>query len=114
MKKVALVTGSSRGIGAATAALLAENGYAVCINYIERRDKAEELAGDRLEYVQCSRLQWRYIRLMLHPNQEEALTFISDVTAAGIAWGEGNLQTLPADADLSKPPHQWFTFDWWL
>ena len=43
MKKVALVTGSSRGIGAATAALLAESGYAVCINYIERKDKAEEL-----------------------------------------------------------------------
>lgn len=43
MKKVALVTGSSRGIGAATAALLARNGYAVCINYIEREDKAREL-----------------------------------------------------------------------
>lgn len=43
MKKVALVTGSSRGIGAATAALLARNGYAVCINYIERDDKAREL-----------------------------------------------------------------------
>ena len=41
--KTALVTGSSRGIGAATAALLAENGYSVCINYIERWDKAEEL-----------------------------------------------------------------------
>jgi 3-oxoacyl-[acyl-carrier protein] reductase len=41
--KTALVTGSSRGIGAATAAILAENGYSVCINYIERRDKAEEL-----------------------------------------------------------------------
>lgn len=43
MKNVALVTGSSRGIGAATAALLARNGYAVCINYIEREDKAREL-----------------------------------------------------------------------
>ena len=43
MKKTALVTGSSRGIGAATAALLAENGYSVCINYIEREDKAQEL-----------------------------------------------------------------------
>ena len=41
--KVALVTGSSRGIGAATARLLAEKGYAVCINYLERKDKAEEL-----------------------------------------------------------------------
>lgn len=43
MKKVALVTGSSRGIGAAAAALLAREGYAVCINYIERQDKAQEL-----------------------------------------------------------------------
>ena len=41
--KVALVTGSSRGIGAAAAELLAENGYSVCINYIEREDKALEL-----------------------------------------------------------------------
>lgn len=45
MNKVALVTGSSRGIGAATAALLARNGWDVCINYLERRDKAEELAA---------------------------------------------------------------------
>lgn len=45
MNKVALVTGSSRGIGAATAALLARNGWDVCINYVERRDKAEELAA---------------------------------------------------------------------
>lgn len=45
MREVALVTGSSRGIGAATAALLARSGYAVCINYIEREDKAEELAA---------------------------------------------------------------------
>ena len=42
MKKVALITGSSRGIGRAEAMKLAEDGYAVCINYIERRDKAEE------------------------------------------------------------------------
>ena len=44
MKKVALVTGSSRGIGAAIAAELSRAGWAVCINYIERRDKAEALA----------------------------------------------------------------------
>lgn len=42
--KVALVTGSSRGIGAAVAAALSAAGYGVCINYIERADKAEELA----------------------------------------------------------------------
>ena len=44
-KKVALVTGSSRGIGAAVAEALSDAGYAVCINYLEREDKAEELAA---------------------------------------------------------------------
>lgn len=43
--KTAIITGASRGIGAATAAALAREGYAVCINYIERRDKAEELCA---------------------------------------------------------------------
>ena len=45
MEKVALVTGSSRGIGAATAALLAREGWAVCINYLEQREKAEALVA---------------------------------------------------------------------
>ena len=43
MEKVALITGSSRGIGRAAARRLAQDGYAVCINYLRRRDKAEEL-----------------------------------------------------------------------
>ena len=43
MEKVALITGSSRGIGRAAALRLAREGYAVCINYLRRWDKAEEL-----------------------------------------------------------------------
>ncbi len=49
MKKVTLITGSSRGIGRACAAALAHRGYAVCINYIERQDKAEELCQKLIE-----------------------------------------------------------------
>ena len=43
--KTALVTGSSRGIGAACAARLARAGWAVCITCVERTDKAAALAA---------------------------------------------------------------------
>lgn len=46
MKKVAIVTGASRGIGAATAKLLAENNYAVCINYCNDATNANILADE--------------------------------------------------------------------
>jgi len=39
-EKVLLVTGSSRGIGAATALLAAKQGYAVCLNYINDEKSA--------------------------------------------------------------------------
>lgn len=40
---VILITGASRGIGAATATLAAHNGYAVCINYHKNKTAAEAL-----------------------------------------------------------------------
>jgi len=43
MDKVVIVTGGSRGIGAATSMLLASKGYAVCVNYYSRRAEAESL-----------------------------------------------------------------------
>ena len=44
--RVLLVTGSSRGIGAATARLAAERGYAVAINYRQNERLAEVLAEE--------------------------------------------------------------------
>ena len=55
MNRVALVTGSSRGIRRAVAAQLAREGYAVGINYYERQDKAEELVA-QLEREGCRAL----------------------------------------------------------
>jgi NAD(P)-dependent dehydrogenase (short-subunit alcohol dehydrogenase family) len=40
MRRTVLVTGGSRGIGAATARLAAARGYAVCVNYRSRPDAA--------------------------------------------------------------------------
>jgi len=45
MKKVILVTGGSRGIGAAISKLAAANGYGVAINYLRDSTTAEELAA---------------------------------------------------------------------
>jgi NAD(P)-dependent dehydrogenase (short-subunit alcohol dehydrogenase family) len=46
MDRVVLVTGASRGIGAATARLAARRGYSVCVNYRSNRVAAEAVVQD--------------------------------------------------------------------
>ncbi|MBE6699931.1 MAG: DUF4838 domain-containing protein [Ruminococcaceae bacterium] len=58
-------------------------------------NNAEALAGDRLEYVQRSRLQWRYIQLLLHPDDEACAQFVEDVKAYGIRWAESDKNNKP-------------------
>ncbi|MFT2110816.1 SDR family oxidoreductase [Marinomonas sp. 2405UD68-3] len=53
-EKVVIITGASRGIGAETAKLFAEDGYAVCINYLSNSDAAESVKEAILQQgVQC-------------------------------------------------------------
>src|SRR3990167_11136447 len=46
MNKVVIITGASRGIGATTASLLAANGYQVCVNYHQAKDRADDIVND--------------------------------------------------------------------
>ena len=46
MNKIILITGGSRGIGAATARLAAAEGYAVCISYLRNRPAADSVVRD--------------------------------------------------------------------
>ncbi len=45
MSKVLVITGASRGIGAATARLAADQGYDVCVNYARSKKEAERVAA---------------------------------------------------------------------
>ena len=58
-------------------------------------EHAELIAGDRAEYVHRSRLQWRYIQLMLVPDDEAALAFAEEVEALGIRWAESSGNNIP-------------------
>ncbi len=94
MKKVALVTGSSRGIGAACAEALARAGYAVCINCIERIDLAAALC-DKLRAEGCEVI-WRQadvadmdaVRQMVQDTEEAFGPITLLVNNAGIAKQE--------------------------
>lgn len=46
MKKAAIITGASRGIGKAVAYALANAGYIPVINYLNSRDSAEQIAAE--------------------------------------------------------------------
>jgi len=89
--KTAIVTGASRGIGAATAAALAREGYAVCINYIERTDKAEELCaklraeGHTVMTCQADVADRQAVDAMVEKVRSELGSIVLLVNNAGIA-----------------------------
>ena len=48
-RKVILITGASRGIGAATAKLLGGKGYAVCVNYLNSESAAKNIVSEIIQ-----------------------------------------------------------------
>ncbi len=64
-------------------------------------ESAEALAGDRAPFVKRSRLQWRYIQLMLHPDEAAAYDLYRE-----IYW---NYEIIFAESyQYNGPPDEWF------
>lgn len=45
MNKTLIITGASRGIGAAVAKVAGQRGYAVCVNYVRNREAADDVVA---------------------------------------------------------------------
>jgi 3-oxoacyl-[acyl-carrier protein] reductase len=96
--QVALVTGSARGIGRATALLLAKRGAAVCVNYAAHVNAAEELvaeitaAGGRAIEVAADVAEAAALEAMVARTEKEFGPLTILVNNAGISW-RGTLDT---------------------
>lgn len=97
-KKVALITGASRGIGAATARLLAEQGCALAINYVhdERSAKAIvrelESAGIKALAIRADVAREADVMNMFLQIDEQLGTITSLVNNAGILESQSSLE----------------------
>lgn len=75
-------------------------------------DTAEAMAGDRLEYVQRSRWQLRYLLLYIYPDQAEAEQLVAAVEGNGTKWSERTPKLLWYVYQynlLAESPDKWFT-----
>ena len=100
--QVAVVTGGARGLGRATARLLAQRGAAVCVNYAAHADAAQALvaeiasAGGRAIAAKADVADQAAVEAMIARAQAELGAVTILVNNAGIAW-QGTLDTYDRD-----------------
>lgn len=102
-QKVAIITGGGRGIGAATAQLFANNGYAVCINYKSNSEAAAQLAeaitrnGGKCITVQADVSQEEDVARLFSTVDQELGQISVLVNNAGILKTQMRLEDMTAD-----------------
>ena len=100
--QVAVVTGGARGIGRATARLLAQRGAAVCVNYAAHADAAEALvaeiatAGGRAIAVAADVAEMAAVEAVVARTEAELGPVTILVNNAGVSW-QGTLDTYEAE-----------------
>src|SRR6266481_1886461 len=101
--QVAVVTGGARGLGRATARLLAQRGAAVCVNYVAHADAAETLiaeiaaTGGRAIAVATNVADAVPVEAMIARTEAELGPVTILVNNAGVAW-QGTLDTYDHEA----------------
>jgi NAD(P)-dependent dehydrogenase (short-subunit alcohol dehydrogenase family) len=102
MGKVVLITGSGRGIGASAAKLAASRGWDVCVNYLNKPDRAEAVvaeirkAGGKAIAVQADTSNEADVKRLFEKVDAELGRLDALVNNAGIVGKAGKLDSFDA------------------
>ena len=103
MTNVTIVTGGSRGIGAATSKLVASHGHAVCVNYVNDADAAKavvaeiEAAGGRAMAYRADTADEAQVIAMFEAVDKEFGPVTGLVNNAGINGNRKRVEALGTD-----------------